>query len=327
MPERNMNIQRLQDQLWQNPKRVVFTDGSNPEVLKAARTLAQTGWARPIIAGNPFRIRETAEQNKIRLQGVSLKKPIHDPDFDRYSRFYRKQVEPGLSYAAAKEKLQQPLWYAALLIRHGQADLCLAPAQDTVSDLLQLERIFSESAPFVSAATLISNDRDEGLFLFADTFVNARPNAEQLARIAFDSAQTFRTLTDAEARVALLSFSTKGSADHPRVQVVRDALQQMPACCPQVKVEGELQFDAAFVPEILQKKAPDSAFAQAANVFVFPSLSAADPAVKIVQTLSPYRATGPLLQGLQFPLHWILPEADADEIVRQTIVASCLLNT
>ncbi len=321
-----MNMQQWQDRLWHKPKRVVFTDGTNPEVLKAARTLAQTGWAKPIIAGHPFRIREVAEQNKIRLQGVSLKKPIHDPDFDRYSRFYRKEVEPGLSYAAAKEKLQQPLWYAVLLIKHGQADLCLAPAQDTVTDLLQLERIFSESEPFVSAATLIWDEKSDRIFLFADTFVNARPDAQQLARIAFDSAQTFRALTDEEARVALLSFSTKGSADHPRVQVVRDALQQMPACCPQVKVEGELQFDAAFVPEILQKKAPDSAFAQAANVFVFPSLSAADPGVKIVQTLTELKTAGPLLQGLQFPVHWILPEANADDIVNQTIVASSLLN-
>jgi len=256
---------------------------------------------------------------------VSVKKPLHDAQFDLYSRFYRKEVEPELSYAAAKELLQQPLLYAALLIRHGQADLCFTSPGD-VQTLLQAEAVFSKEAPFVSASALVYDEATGTMSIFADILIQERPDAQGLARIALDSAHTFNKLSGAQAQVALLSFSTKGSAQHPRVQTVRDALTILQKENPALKVDGELQFDAAFVPEILHKKAPQSALSGAANVFVFPSLNAADPALKIVQTLTSSTVIAPILQGLHMPVHYVPENADSDQIIRQAIIASSLLN-
>ena len=321
-----MNIQSLQDRLWQNPKRVVFTDGLNPSVLQAARQLSDKGWAKPIVVGSPLQIHELAEQHKLRLHGVSVKKPLHDPNFDAYGRFYRKQVEKELSYRDAREKLQQPLYYAALLVKHGQADLIIAPTEEHLDELLQTERIFSEEKPCVSASAVIWDESSEAVFVFADVLINARPDAQKLARIAADSASTFSKLSGQPAKVAMLSFSTMGSAEHPRVQTVRDAVRILRDEHPELNVEGELQFDAALVPEIQKKKAPQSSLGGSANVFVFSSLNAADPGFKIVQSLTSFNTAGPFLQGLQTPVQWLQPDEGAEQIIKQVIIASNLLN-
>ncbi len=321
-----MNLAQLQEVLWQNPRRIVFAGELTVAMLSAARDLSQRGLARPIIVGNPLQVHALAEENKIRLHGVSVKKPLHDVHFDAYSRFYRKEVNPELNYAAAKELLQQPLLYAALLIRHGQADLCLTVPPGDVQILWQAEAIFSNEAPFVSAAALVYDEATGTMSIFADILIQARPDAQGLARIALDSAHTFSKLSGAQAQVALLSFSTKGSAQHPRVQTVRDARAILQKENPELKVDGELQFDAAFVPEILHKKAPQSALSGAANVFVFPSLNAADPALKIVQTLTSSTVIAPILQGLRMPVHYVPENADSEQIIRQVIIASSLLN-
>jgi len=319
-------LRELADRLWRKPRRIIFTDGKDLRILRVARHLAETGLAKPAVVGSPFEIREFADQNKIRTRGISIKKPLHDVNFDRYCRFFRKNFDREASYSAVREKLQKPLWYAAQLILHGQADLCFAPATTEASELLEIERIFSSEEPFLSAFSLVRDDKKNRIMLFADTKFNPRPDSEELAKIARLTALNFETLTGRRAAAALLSFSTKGSANHPMVDVIREALKQIRAQEPHLKVEGELQFDAAFVPEVGAKKAPDNALGGAANVFVFPSLSAADIAIKMVRHLSPFRVEGPFLQGLKFPVQFICPDADDDQIINQALIASNLVN-
>ncbi len=317
-----MLLQTLSERIWKTPKRVVFTDGLDIRVLKTARRLADTGLARPIVIGNGFEIRAFAEKSKIRLNGIALRKPINHPRFDFYCRHFRKQFEPQSKYAEIRELLQNPLWFSAQMLAHSDADLIFAcPSQ---GDFAIIERRLTGWQPQRLAFSLILDEMRKRVFLFADVKQNPRPNETQLAQIAINSAKIFENLTGQRARVALLSFSTRGSAQHPLVETVRKAVQLAHEEEPHLKIEGELQFDAALIPEIGAKKAPGNALQGAANVFVFPSLNAADTAWRIVKSLTRLLAIGPLLAGGKLSWQYLDPDEDEKQLFDRVVVASNL---
>ncbi len=317
-----MLLQTLSERIWKNPKRVVFTDGLDIRVLKTARRLADTGLAKPIVIGNGFEIRAFAEKNKVRLNGIALRKPINHPQFDFYCRHFRKHFEPQSKYAEIRELLQDPLWFSAQMLVHGDADLCFAcPSQ---GDFAIIERRLTGWQPQRFGFSLIIDEKRKRVLLFADVQQNPRPTEAQLAKIAINSAKIFENLCGQRARVALLSFSTKGSAQHPLVETVRKAVQLAREEEPHLKIEGELQFDAALIPEIGAKKAPGNALQGAANVFVFPSLTAADTAWRIVKSLTRLQAIGPLISSGELPWQYLDPDEDEKQLFDRVVVASNL---
>ncbi len=322
-----MRFEYWMEKMWQNPPTVVFTEGKDVRILKTARRLAETGLARPLILGNQFEIRAFAEENKIRLRGVALRKPLNHPRFDWYCRDFKKQFAPQEKIPTIRKILEIPELFAAQMLLHGDAQLCFLTQKTFNHTLVRVSQWLAEGKQMLSSFALLWNESQGQMLAFADVLFYPRPTAEQLADIALTTAQSFEKLSGQPAKVALLSFSTKGSADHPMVEKVRQAVQLLNQRAPQLKVEGEMQFDAAFVPEIGRKKAPNNKLNGAANVYVFPSLNAADIGFKIARNLTPLQTLGPFVQGLKHSLQIIEDERCEESLFKQIIVASNMINT
>ncbi len=321
-----MLFERWMDKNWSLRPQIVFPNALDVRVLRAARQLAQLGLARPLLLGNQFRIRDFAEENKVRLSGVSIRKPIHHPSFDAYCRSFRKEFAPDKKIPEVRKLLQDEKLFALQLLLHGEAQSVFLLPEDFNALLTDWAAVLSDGQHMLSAFSLIWNEANQQMMAFADPYFYPRPSAEQLAEIAATTGRNFTKLTGQPAKVAMLSFSSGGSASHPLVQTVQQAVKLARKKAPELKIEGEIQFDAAFVPQIGQKKVPNNVLRGAANVYIFPSLGAANIGLKIVQTLTPYKTLGPIVQGLKYSLQMISDEICEDGLFKQIIVASNLLN-
>ena len=275
------------------PKRIALADAGDARAHEAAAALNRRGLAEAFVVEDAGQFRSPA----VEAAASQLKKPVD---------------------------LDDPLAIAALMVKAGEADACVAGASRTTGDViragLRVLGVAADAAAVSSCFFFVLPDGNP--IVYGDCGVLPDPTAEQLASIAISSAQTFHQLAGDEARVAMLSFSTKGSAEHERVDKVRAATVQAQALAPDLALDGELQFDAAWVPEIGTKKAPDSPVAGKANVFIFPDLDSGNIAYKITERLGGAQAFGPLLQGLGGVMHDLSRGCSADDIVNVSVIAS-----
>ena len=292
------------------PARVVFPDALDVRVLKAAHYLQQQGLAHPILVASPFALRQFALGERLPLTGVQVIDP-HSNLAMRKAFAAAWQARAGdKAPADAVDKLAEVciagnLSSTASVLRAGLRLIGLQPGCKTLSSLfLMLPQYAGQPLGF------------------ADCSVVPQPTAAQLADIAIASAETWRAIAGEAPRVAMLSFSTHGSARHPCVANVQQATEIVRQRAPQLMVDGELQFDAAFVPDVAAHKAPGSPLQGRANVLVFPSLEAGNIGYKIAQRLGGYRAIGPLIQGLAAPLHDLSRGCSVEEIIELALVAS-----
>ena len=305
---------------------VVFPETADPRVLAAADRLARDAIVRPILIGRVSDVREAASCAGVHLHGdVELLDPTtiacHEELIDVVC-LARSRHAVTRDEAAAQ--LSIPLTFAAALVRAGRAQACVAGAATSSAAVLQAAlRVIGlrESATIVSGAFLIVLT-DGRTLTFADCAVVPEPDARQLAEIAIASAATHEELTGEVPRVAMLSFSTKGSAEHQAVVKVREATDIVRTLQPGLCVDGELQFDAAAVASVGQCKAPGSPVAGCANVCVFPNLDAANIGYKIAERLAGGRAIGPLLQGLAHPMHDLSRGCSVEDIITVSAIAA-----
>ena len=312
-------------QAWarRHPARVVFPDGVDLRAVTAARELSRNGWAKPVLLGDPDAIRKLCTDRGAGAPDVPMIDPATSTTVVRYvEELLRRRSE--LTPEQAREQLRDPLWYAAAMLACGHADYCVAGNLSPTAAVLKaaLKVVGLQEGMKTLSSMFFMIPRDDGPVLgFGDCGVVPEPTKEQLADIAIITARNYQAVTAQVPRVAMLSFSTLGSAKHGSAEMVRDAAALARSRAPDLSIDGELQFDAAFVPHIGAQKAPGSDVAGKANVFVFPSLAAGNIAYKVAERLGGYTALGPMIQGLRLPMHDLSRGCSAEDMVQVTLLA------
>ncbi len=301
------------EKLQRHPKRVVFPEGAEPRILQAARQFYALRLGVPILLGDADEVRKAAEALKISLDGIRIINPATSEDLDNFSsRFFRLRREKGLRQTEAREAMLQPNFYGAMMLAMHQADGLVSGASHITGSVLRPLFQIVRAAPDIGAVSScmvmeVEDTRigENGVLFMADCGVIPEPNVEQLADIAVSTARLARHMLGVRARVAMLSFSTKGSASHPSVGKVQAATAQARRKAGQLNIEadfdGEMQVDAALVPEIASRKLHDSQVAGRANVLIFPDLNSGNIASRLLQHIGRSNAYGQILLGLNRP--------------------------
>jgi phosphate acetyltransferase len=307
-------------------KTIVLPESHDERVLKAAEQLAKNDIVKVILLGDEEKVRQEAESSDTDLQGVRVIDHLKsDLRTDFANVFFNLRKHKGLTIEQAQEAMKRDLFFGAMMVREEQADGSVAGSVSSTGDVLRaaIQCVgMPEGISIVSSFFLMIFP--DITYSFADCAVVPDPDASQLADIAISTADNHTKLTGEEAYVAMLSFSTKGSAKHEHVDKVLDALKIVKEKRPDLNVDGELQFDAAIIDSIGKRKAPGSTVAGRANVLVFPDLNAGNIGYKIAQRLGGAEAVGPVVQGLKKPLFDLSRGCSVDDIVNTSAIAALM---
>ncbi len=307
----------------QSPGRVVLPEGEDERVVRAAARLAAEGIALPILLGKRETVLGLAEGRA--LEGVTIVDPGTSPESPRYCETYagrRASVTPGI----AARLMRRPLLFGAMMVSEGDADALVAGVSKPTAQVISAGALaigYAEGVTrFSSLFIMALPGPPERVLVYADAAVAVDPSPAELAEIAVVTARNAQILLGIEPKVAMLSFSTHGSADHKRVKKVREAVCLARETAPDVLIDGELQVDAALSPRVAELKCPASPLKGEANILIFPDLDSANIAYKLTQYLAGAQAIGPILQGFQKPINDLSRGASVDDIVAVSAIAA-----
>lgn len=310
----------------QSPRKIVFPEANEDRILRAVDQILKLGIAAPILIGDPASIQKLADTLEINLANVLIVDPTESRDFDAYVQAYC-QRRDNVTAKIAEKLLRKPLLYGAMMVARGDADGIVCGVAHTTSSVIQAasltigfaDGISHPSSLFIMVAPEFGAERDK-ILIFADCAVSIKPTVEQLAEIAVVTGRNAKRLLDLDPQIAMLSFSTKGSASHDDTEKVIQATRLASSMAPELNIDGELQADAAIVARVAQKKVKESPVAGKANVLIFPDLNSGNIAYKLVQYLGNAKAFGPFLQGFAKPVSDLSRGASVEDIVGVTAV-------
>ncbi len=314
----------LLDRARADPRRIVLPESGDPRIVEAAAKAVDEGVAQVVLIGNPEAVRSTAQDAGVSIGKFEIQDPTTAEHLSDYAdTLYKLRAKKGMTREQAAERAPDPLWYANLMVRAGDADGCVAGAQYTTADVVRtaLQLVGKhENYDLVSSFFIMMLCRPfhslKGALIFADCGLIIEPDADQLAQIAIASADSARHLLKVEPYIAMLSFSTNRSAEHPFVDKVVEATRLALEARPQLNIVGDIQLDAAIVPEILAKKAPDLEFDERANILIFPNIESGNIAYKLAERIGQADAIGPILQGLKQPVNDLSRGCSAEDVFR-----------
>lgn len=312
----------LKEKVKSHSLKIVFPEGLDERIIKAAARLVDEKIVTPILIGNKQDIDAKAKELHVSIEGMEIHHPSDYPEMDELVSSFVERRKGKATEEEARNNLLDENYFGTMLVHtnraHGLVSGAAHSTADTVRPALQIiktkEGVSKTSGVFIMV-------RDDEKYVFADCAINISPDSKDLAEIAIESAKTAE-MFDIEPRVAMLSFSTKGSAKSPETEKVAEAVGLAKERNPQLVLDGEFQFDAAFVPSVAEKKAPDSPLKGDANVFIFPSLEAGNIGYKIAQRLGNFEAVGPILQGLNRPVNDLSRGCDEEDVYKLSLITA-----
>ena len=315
-------IDGIKERARKDIKKIVLPEASDIRVITAAATVLNDGYAEVVLVGNEENILKMASENGLDISKAIIVNPLNSEKTSEYAeKLYELRKAKGMTLEQAQELVKDEVYYGMMMVKEQEADGLVSGAIHSTSDTLRPALQILKTAPgtkLVSAFFLMVVPNceygEEGVFVFGDCGLNENPTAEQLAEIANSSSQSFKQLVGKEAKVAMLSYSTMGSAKSELTQKVIDATNIVKENYPEIKVDGEMQLDAAIVPSVGKSKAPNSEIAGCANTLIFPDLNAGNIGYKLTQRLAKAEAYGPLCQGIARPVNDLSRGCSAEDI-------------
>jgi malate dehydrogenase (oxaloacetate-decarboxylating)(NADP+) len=306
-----------------NPKRVVFPEGTEPQIVRAARILADEGSARPVLLGPAGEIQAVAADIGIELDKIQLVDPATSPSREGYAQtLWERRQRRGLTLPEARHRIGRPIYFGCMMVESGDADALVAGQTmdypETIRPALESIGVGTSDQALCAVYMMVLPHET---FFFADCAVNINPNAERLAEIAVSTAQLVKTL-GIEPRVAMLSFSNFGSTRHEEPQKVAEAVRLVQERHPDLEIDGEMRADTAVVESMLRSRYPFSRLRKAANVLIFPNLDAANTSYKLLARLGGAQPVGPILVGMAKPVHIVQQDSDVSDIVNTAVLAA-----
>ncbi len=328
-------IDEIKEKARQNIKTIILTESEDKRVLKAAEKVKKEGFANVILIGNEEDAIKLAKENKIDITGIEIINPQTSEKFEEYANaFYELRKAKGMTIEKAREMLKDNMYFGTMMVKQGDADGLVSGACHSTANTLRPALQILKTAPgtkLVSAFFLMVVPNCEygenGIFVFGDSGLVENPTPDELSEIAISSSESFKQLVGKEPKVAMLSYSTHGSAHSELTEKVVEGTKLLKEKMPDLICDGELQLDAAIIPEINASKAPGSPIKGQANTLIFPNLDAGNIGYKLVQRLAKAEAYGPLCQGIAKPVNDLSRGCNSDDIVGVVAITAVQANS
>lgn len=323
-------VETMKEKARQNIKTILLPESEDIRVIQAAADVEKEGFAKAVLIGNEENVKKLALDNNIDVSKVTIIDPLKSEKFEEYSnKFYELRKAKGMTPEKAKETMKEPIYFGTMMVKVGDADGIVSGACHPTAHTLRPALQILKTAPgtklasaFFLMVTKCPEYGEDGVLIFADSGMNEYPDADGLSEIAISSAKSFKQLVGTEPRVAMLSYSTYGSASSPLTEKVIEATRILKEKAPDLICDGELQLDAAIIPEVAERKAPGSPVAGRANVLIFPDLDAGNIGYKLVQRFGRAEAYGPLCQGIAKAVNDLSRGCSSDDIVGVVAITS-----